>query len=59
MDEIRHWWGTALKRFFGWVGSLWASFARGITEQWDVGYFVLAAVVFVIFGLFSMMRRGN
>jgi hypothetical protein len=36
---------------------MWERFADGLMNKWDLRFFIAGAAIFMLVGLFSMMRK--
>lgn len=59
MDAFREWWAKAVRSGLSWIGEMFGRLIHGVTDSWDIRFFVFGAGAVVILGLFMLMRRKN
>lgn len=57
MEELRQSWGVIVQDILSWLAGVWAWFARGVLQDWDVRIFIFAMAVILLSGLFSVWRK--
>ncbi|HEX6309320.1 MAG TPA: hypothetical protein VFZ69_14085 [Longimicrobiales bacterium] len=57
MHELRQWWTVVVHHVIGFLGDLWHTVSYGLTQDWDLKWFILGSGLFLVFGLFTIWRR--
>ena len=58
MEKIREWWASVVEFVIYWLSRGWERLWYGITEGWDVRYFIFGMGFILIVGLIYVWRRN-